>query len=503
MDILIDTNVFISREADRVVSEDLAKLENILKKNNVSILIHPYSISELSDYENEERRKIAISKVKAYPQLSRPPSYTKDSEFLNIIEESSDSSERVDNSLLYSVFKNVVGFLITEDKGLVAKAQRLGISNRVLSVNEALGFFQEYFINPKVSKPPALKEEAVSNINIEDHIFDSLRDDYGKEVFNTWLKRTGEKGRNCFVSYKDGVIGAIEIYKDENEAIDCNQLLPKNKRLKICTLKVVDNGYRIGELLLKLAIQYSLNKNYDEIYLTHYTKDDDPLVSLISEYGFEKVAVKSDGEEIFLKNLKVPKGANIKELSHIKLCKKYYPSFYDGKSVKKFIIPIRPEYHRSLFIDYPEGRQTKITEHAGKFIVEGNTIKKIYLTQSPIKKINVGDILIFYRSEDSYLTALGVVENVNYNISNPEELTKIMSNRTVYSLNEINSMLKSGKITAISFIWILYLKNKLSLSDLETVQILKGAPISITEISQSSYDKIKNMGGLDGSYTIN
>ena len=139
MNILIDTNVFIMREADRVILSDLTALENILKKNKASIIIHPGSVIEVDQYDNPERKRIALSKIKAYPKLENPPDYTKDSSFLEIISKNT-STGKVDNSLLYAVCKNAVDFLITQDRGMLIQANAIGIKQRVLSIEEALSF---------------------------------------------------------------------------------------------------------------------------------------------------------------------------------------------------------------------------------------------------------------------------------------------------------------------------------------------------------------------------
>lgn len=269
-------------------------------------------------------------------------------------------------------------------------------------------------------------------------------------------------------------------------------------------MKVTDSGYRIGELLLKLAIRYSVEKDIDEIYLTHFTKPNDSLVSLISEYGFYKAGTNKRGEEVFVKHLKAPVGV-LSTMSPIEACKKYYPSFYDGSKVHKFIIPIKPVYEETLFIDfYKKGIQARLGQVGSQFAVEGNTIKKVYLTQSNIKKIGVGDIVLFYRTENNQLLlALGVVENLALGVSKIEELLKFIGNRTVYPATEIETMLKRNEITAISFIWITYFKNKITERDLKEMGAFERVPMSVMQITEDAYQKIKDKGGIDASYIIN
>jgi len=80
--------------------------------------------------------------------------------------------------------------------------------------------------------------------------------------------------------------------------------------------------------------------------------------------------------------------------------------------VKKFVVPILPVYHNKLFTDYSK-RQITLAEYADEFVVEGNTIKKAYLSHSNIKRMQRGDLILFYRSEDEQaITSFGVVEAV-------------------------------------------------------------------------------------------
>ena len=58
MRVLIDTNIFIYREDDRVISENLQKLLAIMQKFGVSILIHPQSIEDLQEDTNKKRQEI-------------------------------------------------------------------------------------------------------------------------------------------------------------------------------------------------------------------------------------------------------------------------------------------------------------------------------------------------------------------------------------------------------------------------------------------------------------
>ena len=504
MRILIDTNIFIYREDDQPLSEDLQRLLRILNEVNVTILIHPLSIKELKKDKNEQRRITILSKIETYPVLKKPPQHKRDTDYINLIGREKNTNDEIDNTILYTVYHDAVDFLITEDKGIHKKAKELKISDRIFLIQDALEFFTEYTRKKPIPAPPALKKDYVYNLDANDPIFNSLRDEY--EGFDQWFKKIARKGRECLVSYRsDDGIGSVLVYKIENEPIeDCKPRLPKRKRVKICTLKVTHIGHKIGELLIKMCVSYAINNQIYEIYLTHFTQQEDMLVNLISEYGFSKVSTKNNGEDIFLKKLTVEKDQH-ENLSAFEIDKRYYPSLYDGEKVKKLIIPIRPEYHNRLFTDSKE-RQSSLTEYSGEFIVEGNTIKKAYLTHSKIKKMVQGDILLFYLSKGkkqlSEIRSIGTIEEVHQGLKDSNDIIKFVGKRTVYSKEEIEQI-SQKPTTVILFQHHFYLEKPLSLNKLLKMNILSAAPQTITEIDHIQYLKIKKEGGIDERFTVN
>ena len=499
MHILIDTNIFIYREDDHVLSSNLQNVLKMLNSLKIKIVLHPESIEEIKRDRNEDRKKVMLSKIHTYPLLESPPNTEKDTDFLSVVGYPTKPNEHTDNDLLYSVYKDAVDFLITEDGGMYKKATRLGIKDRVLSLEDAREIFKKDFRDEKVHHPPAVKEEFVYNLNINDPFFDSLKDEY--EEFETWFKNISREGRKCWVHLiENDAIGALLIYKIENEPINSIPPLPAKNRFKIATFKATHTGYKIGELFIKLSVEYCIKNDLTEMYLTHFTQPDDYLVDLITEYGFVKVATNRKGEDVFVKEL-LTDNQKI-ELPHpIEISKRFYPSFYDGAEVNKFIAPILPEFHERLFTEYKR-RQTKLFEHAGGYIVEGNTIKKAYLSHSKITKISPGDVLLFYRSRDlSELTSLGVVEKAFQSLQDKDEIMRYVGRRTVYSMDEIEEMAKTSTLVVL-FTWHFHLANPLKMKELMELGVLMGAPQSITQISHEKYLLIKSRGGIDERFTV-
>ncbi|MFA5269685.1 MAG: hypothetical protein WC379_17105 [Methanoregula sp.] len=500
MHLLIDTNIFIYREDDRVVSQNVSDLFGLLHEIPVDVFIHPASLVDIQRDTDKRRRNVMLSKIGIYRQIPRPPSAVCDADFIRIVGSPHSPQDSVDNEILYSVFRGTIDFLLTEDVGIHRKSFAAGIDDRVLHIDDALQFFRQFMPKKeKIPSPPGLKEDFMYNLTLNDPIFDSLKHDYPE--FTKWFRKKSLEHRKCYVSYRaDGSIGALLIYKFEEEIIDVSPALPQKKRMKIATLKVTHVGNKIGELLLKISIDLTIQNDCNEIFLTHFTEANDRLVELITEYGFVKVGVNSRGEEIYLKKL-VPESRGITGLPSVEIFKKYYPSFYDGAAVKKWIVPIYPEFHTRLFTD-SGNRQTMLLEHAGEFIVEGNAIKKAYISHARTRQLMPGDILLFYRSKDDQsLTSLGIIEEVQFDMMETDEIIRFVGKRTVYSRDEIEKNPKP--LTVILFRHHFHLKNPLNLTTLLESGIINGPPQSIMQISDEKYIVIKHFGGIDGHFTIN
>ncbi|CCJ37357.1 hypothetical protein BN140_2434 [Methanoculleus bourgensis MS2] len=504
MRILLDTNIFIDREQDHVLSRELAKLLQTLNKLRAELVIHPLSVSELRRDSNIKRREVNLSKIEAYSHLERPPNPNNDTSFCESIGPAKNSHDDVDNALLYAVYKNAVEFFITEDREIHKKAHTIGVGERVFLISEALYDFNRCLPSREISPtPPALVKDNMHNLDPQDPIFDSLRVDY--PGFDEWFIEKAQEGRECYVHRRtDGSLGAILIYKIEDEPIPSIPRLPKKKRLKIATMKVEHVGYKIGELLLKVSIDIALKNNITEIYLTHFTQPKgDRLIDLVSEYGFRKSSIlqhENRQEDVYVKSL-CARGHDVSSLLPVQISQLYYPSFYDGDSIRKFIIPIRPAFHDLLFTDFPRGRQTKIYEHSGEFGIEGNTIRKAYLTHSRIKKIEPGDIILFYRSADmKAITSIGVVDNFFLDTSDPDDIIRIIGKRSVYSRDAIE---RSNKpLTIILFRHHFHLPHCVTINELRSANVLSWAPQSITEIDNTEYRWVKQQGGINESYTV-
>jgi hypothetical protein len=498
MRVLIDTNIFIYRENEHVVPKNLQHLVVAFDGAGVRILVHPRSTDDIFRDHDVARREVILSKLGSYSFLEFPPDPTADGEFQARVGRISTPNDKVDSAILYALYRDAVDYLVTEDKDLRKKSEKVGLGNRVLSVDQALQVFLPARTEPRLSRPPALEKLPVHHLKISEQFFDPLKKDYPE--FEEWFKKISREGRQSFAYFReDGSLGALMIPKFEDGIVDSNPPLPRKKRMKIALLKVDYTGHKIGELFIKLSVHDAIAAGCEELYLTRFVKPNDTLVELICEYGFEPVAKNERGEDIFTKDLR-PDARKLAILHPVQVSQKYYPIFCDSRSVKKYLVPIRPEYHEKLFVDYLT-RQTTLPEYRSQFIVEGNTIKKAYLCNSNNRTIRRGDIMLFYRSGDNQeVTSIGVVESIHVNLRHAEEVAKVAAKRTVYSVTEIRDMLQRPTIVFL-FTWHFYLPKPVTLSHLQQMGI--SSPQSLTRISHQKYLEIKKRGGIDERFTVN
>lgn len=296
MRVLLDTNILIPREDQRIIPRELNQFLRLLHETGATVLLHPGSLKDIDRDEDEARRTVLRSKLMSYAVLEAPPQYELDPVFCKIAGDTDRPNDKIDNSLLYAVYRDSVNLFITEDRKLLGKAARANLADRVLTTAQASSVLRRLLPNEEVGKPAALRDDYVYNLDAADPFFDSLKQEYSE--FPEWTKKIAADARKCWVYVRpEGGIGALLIRKIEEEAVELTECsLPKSRRLKLCTFKVGSTGLRIGELFVKLAVEYAVKNSLSEIYLTHFlTAENDELVDLVCEYGFRAVGLNRRG----------------------------------------------------------------------------------------------------------------------------------------------------------------------------------------------------------------
>ena len=469
--ILLDTNMMIYLLDDHILDEKISKLTKILYDSDKYIIaVHPKTIIEANKIKDKNKKDIFISKLEVYKIIDNPPRVTED--FNNQVG-CKNENDLIDNEMLYAVVRNCVSYFITNDKGLLKKAELLKLNDRVLSIDDAIEKFrkEEKIV---IETPVFIKKEFLYNMDLNDSFFDSLRFDY--KGFDDWFIKKQRKEEMAYVTMTgDNKVTAFLMLKEEDENEDYSAFekpFSPGKRIKVSTFKVNDTGKKIGECFIKIMVNEALQKNVNEIYVTTFEKQES-LIYLLKQYGFKlytyKRTIKSDDtierEAIYVKNMKD---------------KSQYP-YVQIKNQGIYVFPVIPKYHKLLFEDAEGQYQITINDIQGKN-TSANAIKKAFISNAKIKKIKPGDIVLFYASHDKKaITTLGVVETTWNEFESQEEIFNMVRKRTAYDKEELMRVTKLDSLV-IMFKHHITFKNPITYNFLYNNGIVNGyiqGPISI------------------------
>jgi hypothetical protein len=440
MKVLLDTNIIIHREANKIYNLEIGQLFNWLDRLKYDKYIHPLTIVELNRHKDPNSLKTMNIKIESYNQLKYQAPL---SDTIKQISKQIDSlpNDINDTQILNEVFENRVDLLISEDKKIHTKAKLLGISDKVYRIQTFLE--KATAENPELvtHKVLAVKKVDFAEVDLNDSFFDSFRTDY--KEFNKWFN--GKAEQPCYICYSDNQLTAFLYIKIENAGeesyFEISPVFKPKKRLKIGTLKVTRNGYKIGERFLKTIFDNALLFKVEEIYVTIFEKriEQEQLIEMLEEWGFKKHGTKitQNGEELvyvreFSKNLPV----------NIKNPKLTFPFF--SRQTDKYLIKIEPQYHTELFPDSINTREdkAKYTENEP----HRNRISKVYISHSPDRNLKSGDIVLIYRIGEtspkiysSTVTSICIVESVRNNFSDFDDFYNSCNRRTMISKDDLRT----------------------------------------------------------------
>lgn len=439
MKVLLDTNIIIHREASKIYNLDIGQLFHWLDKLKYSKYIHPLTIEELNRYKDLDVINAMNIKIESYNKIKHPAPL---GEKIQNVSKQIDrfGNDINDTQLLNEVFENRVDILISEDKKIHAKASLLGISEKVFKIHTFLEKVTAE--NPELVsyKVLAVKKMDFAEVDLKDDFFDSFRNDYNE--FDNWFNKKSDEP--CYVCYSDNTLTAFLFIKIENEEENYSEITPvfyKKRRLKIGTLKVTGNGYKIGERFLKTIFDNAIQYKVEEIYVTVFNKrpEQEQLIEMLLEWGFVYHGIKTtkNGEEYvyvrsFGKNFPV-------NINNPKLT---FPFF--SRKTEKYIIKIEPVYHTELFPDSINTKEdkTKYTENEP----HRNRISKVYISHSQDRHLKSGDIILIYRMGEtkpkkysSTITSICIVENVKKDFNSFEDFFNTCNRRTMISKDDLKT----------------------------------------------------------------
>ena len=492
MRVLLDTNILIHREANRVIHQDIGMLFYWLDRLGYQQCIHPLSLTEIQKYHDPQVVQTILTKIKNYHTLK---TLADDSPEIRAIRlHDHNDNDTIDTSILNELHQDRVDLLITEDRALHRKARTLGIADRVYTIDA--------FLEKVIAEHPeltdynvlAVKKSFFGEIDINDPFFDSFKHDY--HGFEKWFNRKADE-----IAYicraEEGRLLAFLYVKTEDRSENYTDITPSfasKKRLKVGTFKVIANGYKLGERFVKIIIDNAMKARVDDIYVTIFsnTPEQERLIYLLQDWGFVHHGIKkttSGTEQVYVRDFTPRADPQRPALT--------YP--FLSRSRRKFIVPIYPEYHTELFPD-----SILRTESPDDFVENRpnrNAISKVYISRSIRRDLAAGDIIIFYRTKvatghayyTSVVTTLGVVQSIATTIPNLATFLRLCRKRSVFSDDELAKHWHYNPRNhpfIVNFLYVHTLHNKLNLKELKELHIIDEAPRGFELLTDAAFETL-------------
>lgn len=507
MRILLDTNIVIHRENKRVTNYSIGHLFRWLDRLKCDKIIHPHTVEEIRKYRDPETQDAIAVKLESYEIIKTvlEPDIT----FLSLIKEPERSpNDHIDNHLLYEVYLGRVDLLITEDKKLRNKAIRIGLVDKVFSINAFIS--KATGENPALIEYKALSVEKVyfGNVDYQDAFFDSFRRAYNG--FDRWFLRKCDEEAYICRSNTGKILGFLYLKTEglEENYADIEPAFSPKRRLKVGTFKVESTGFRLGERFIKIILDNALQRNVDEIYVTLFTDRAElaALNELLDRWGFEYYGVKHqrNGDERVL----------VKKLNSLNpdfSPKENFPNI--NYRCNKFIMPIYPKYHTSLLPDSKLANENLI-DFLG-YEPHRYALQKVYVSWARTNGAKPGDLILFYRMGESYenkkyksvLTTVAMVDEIVENIKSEEELLAICQNRSVFTTEELKSFWQKNRynIKVLKFVFVKSLTRRITLGELWDLGVVSApnGPRSFSRLTDEQFDTLLKISGTNVKFIDN
>lgn len=499
MRILLDTNILIHRETAHVVKDNVGVLFNWLDRLGHEKCVHPVSSEEIGKHADERVRRSFAAKLQSYTELRGTTALDPNVAALST-ELDRSANDRNDTNLVNELYLERVDLLISEDRGVSVKAERLGIGDRVYTIDEYLEKVTAE--NPDLADYDVLsvRKEPFGDVDVSDPFFDSFRKDY--PGFDRWFLRKTEE--EAYVCREDGRIVAFLYLKMEDEREPYRDIVPAfapKRRLKIGTLKVELNGYKIGERFLKIIFDNAVRQRAEEIYVTIYltSVERERLAKLLADYGFEYHGEKSGGSG--------PEQVYVRDMRKRFICEDPKLTFpYVSLSSRAFLVPIYPEYHTELLPDSILNNESR-----ADFVEQGphrNSIRKVYVSRSGLRSLQSGDTIVFYRTGGHYegvVTTLGVVGKVYLDIKNEEDFIRICRKRSVFSDDELREQWNYNRRYrpfVVEFLYAYSFPKRPNLAKLRENNVIQDAPRGFEPITERQLSQILSLSQTEAGFIV-
>ncbi len=293
----------------------------------------------------------------------------------------------------------------------------------------------------------AYKWKRLSELNIHDSFFDSLKEDYPE--FEEWYNKKANEGKQAFTYIDGDDIGAFVMLKcgECEEIFLDNKTLPKCNRLKISTLKLSNRveGVRLGEGAIGIALWNWLESDDEEIYVTVFDKHR-KLIEMLQKFGFELAGYNSRREGVY-----------IRSKNKINFSTPYTSFPFINKETPYFaMLPIEAKWHDKIF-PYSELKNTK--QDTEEFAAANGMTKTYICFPYSVPAYSSGmPVMIYRKSNDDYnrgfksvVTSYGTIvrfEMIKQNwicLKTFDDYNDMVGNKSVFSPAEIKLFYETKK----------------------------------------------------------
>ena len=500
MKALLDTNIIIHREANRIVSQDIGTLYRWLDRGKYIKCIHSATVEEVKKNPNKETVALFLVKLESY-EVIEIPSPLQDEVKAVSKQFDTTNNDKVDTILLNEAFVGRVDILITEDKKIHRKAFDLGIQDKVFTIDS---FLEKTFAeHPELVSYKVLnvQKSRFGKIDLNDTFFNSLKEDYAG--FDKWFIKKYDEEAYITINSNNGMLLSFLYLKVEDENENYSNINPhfsSKRRLKIGTFKVISNGFRLGERFMKIIFDNALKNHVQEIYVTVYDKRPEQrrLIDLLEQWGFVLWGTKGEGELVYVRDFSPQFN-----IDNLKSC---FP--YISKGKQAYIVPIYPEYHTELLPD-----SILNTESPEEFIEDfphRNCINKVYVSRALEPYPSVGDILIFYRTGGYYksvVTTIGEVQEIKFDFQNEDEFIVYCRKKSVYPEQSLRYMWRYSrkKPFVVNFLYVYSFPHRINMKELIDLGVLfsvNDAPRGFRPINREQFEAILKETKSDESFIV-
>lgn len=470
---IVDTNFLIALEDNAALGHvngtRAAKFSSLAAKHGFTIVVADGTKQDFLR-ANENVRNQRLLQLQRYHVLGQVQP-TDDQRVRYETPASASVNDQCDLQILCALDNNAAAFLLSEDKRLLRKAAQAGLGDKALSLADALLYVQA--LEGKAPTLPRVRKVRAYQIPRTAPILDSIAADY--EGFDAWWAKAQSEEREVLVVGDDLSPDAICVLKSESNSPSNH--LDIQASLKLCTFKVAEHapGKKFGELLLKAAIDEGRSRGMEAAYLT-VMPDKVDMLAFLAKFGFVEVTgqVTDVPGELIYEKLLTPRGSELEPLAHAIA---YGPG--EARGEHAHIVPIQPKYVFELLPEtqFDVGLGFEMPTRAC-----GNAIRKAYLSNTPSRKVLVGDLLCFYMSGvERHIVATGVAEGVLAS-RDAAELLAYVGTRTVYTPDEVADLTANGEVLAVLFRFDRVVSDPPTFEELVSMGVLKVAPQSFVEV---------------------